>query len=787
MRIEAQTYLGIPEAAACSISAFQNSNPQQYTPIVTICLQRIIIIQSVTIMSLSFVTGTWQLATWGFSAGDVALLAGAGRSAGNWLIAQLKDRALLDFMSIDIDQILTRKGLIDTVSLHQRWDVKLRLLQNNKPVTIKNPQGHKVPIVENMDRFTWIMTLITAALDAALSASCLQTVISGLLEDLFQEAPVGLEYLHHELPLHIQGWRSSACVRGVLDKANRTWSALADRGTHWPGKMPPDDSHNLVDFLKWLLAGDRSMFATGSSDVFSIASVLGDLGMEVCAIASPNSVDESCIHVVLDSNLVTSQGPNNKEETSIRWGMRVPLNFMQECVSLWPGDIGSTNELRRIFEDGMQAVESDGVTVIPTLGPSTLSFYIHTCLSSSQRRRLSSRAFRLQHVFLPEGTDAAASTLGRLTEHWPEQDKANLDTALRNYEQIHDMASLETVLAPTSIAQLQTFLLGFYYKLTKPLIDVSRLAVMEGVGSWGYHDGACLRRFAMFKEAHKRITSKGKDFERSTYGRHEMIALIAFLYAGADRDIFEQDHLYRNTTVGVVAKLTVVTLATLGDVASTYDCGKFALLDVDTSCIPCNKRGIVGMGWVASLSPTRWEKGNTQLDNLAQIDLKSSGEDFTTHIEPDWNNDPQCVLLAFRHRGRLVCRLTQDVIEGSFESGWLAFPQQCDRGFSAHTESDTGGHDDDNTLGTHFTNLAVVPLEHFHGNRLPLPEDENTALVIPTMHLPRARACILGNYNLALFKSVRETRGTMTFGEVNSHHELRAAIKQGISCIVAGT
>ena len=40
-----------------------------------------------------------------------------------------------------------------------------------------------------------------------------------------------------------------------------------------------------------------------------------------------------------------------------RWGMRIPLDLPQECVSIWPGDQGNNNHLRMLLGDGMKAVE----------------------------------------------------------------------------------------------------------------------------------------------------------------------------------------------------------------------------------------------------------------------------------------------------------------------------------------------------------------------------------------------------------------------------------------------
>src|SRR5216110_870665 len=105
-------------------------------------------------MALSFTAGTLTLASWGIGAGDIAVLAGVGRSVGTWLMAQHEDRGWLGLLGVTPDDVLRRRGLIDTMALHQRWDNELILLQNGKRIKIEHP-SRSGALVENMDRLTW--------------------------------------------------------------------------------------------------------------------------------------------------------------------------------------------------------------------------------------------------------------------------------------------------------------------------------------------------------------------------------------------------------------------------------------------------------------------------------------------------------------------------------------------------------------------------------------------------------------------------------------------------------
>lgn len=282
-------------------------------------------------MALSFAVGTSALVNWGFSAGDIAVMAGAGRTVGTWLMAQSKDRGLADFLSVDTDKILTRRGLVDINALHKRWDCKLTLLQNGRPVSIVHPAGPRKPLVENLDRFTWIMILIVSALEASVSARDLRAVMSCFLTTLFEESPVGTDFLEHELSQHIQGWRSSACVRGVLQKARDAWDTLGQQQKHWPGYAPLSDRGEILRLLFWLINGLDTVFSTASTDVFCIAVVLQDLGIEITsATGKVVDPDESRLLVCLDSSVIAT---GVKATAKARWGMRIPLDFMCFCLA----------------------------------------------------------------------------------------------------------------------------------------------------------------------------------------------------------------------------------------------------------------------------------------------------------------------------------------------------------------------------------------------------------------------------------------------------------------------
>lgn len=85
-----------------------------------------------------------------------------------------------------------------------------------------------------------------------------------------------------------------------------------------------------------------------------------------------------------------------------------------------------------------------------------------------------------------------------------------------------------------SLAQLQAYILGFYYSFLRPLLNASELAIMEIYGSWRWYD---LELFQLLKTfistRHHRKLRSGKD-KVHFFHRQEILKLLAFLFASGD-------------------------------------------------------------------------------------------------------------------------------------------------------------------------------------------------------------------------------------------------------------
>ena len=287
------------------------------------------------IMSLAWNTGSSTLAQWGFSAGDIAAIAGAGRSVGTWLMAQSKDRMLLDFLQTEAHDVIRRRGLIDRVALHEQWDTRLFLLQNGRRRIIEPAGGNTV---ENMDKFTWLMTLFVASLDAAFSVSNVRKVMTEFLIMLFSEHVDGLDYLLHELPRHVEGWMSIAITRNIAARAREEWFTLANRGVHEPGLIPTGDVGEIVRLLNWITTSREQKFLTSSGDAYALSIVMHTIGIDLLSPGDAASEqDENRFVVCLVRDPISTNSKGKFQRLNERTGMRVPLQCMEECVSVWPG------------------------------------------------------------------------------------------------------------------------------------------------------------------------------------------------------------------------------------------------------------------------------------------------------------------------------------------------------------------------------------------------------------------------------------------------------------------
>jgi len=222
-----------------------------------------------------------------------------------------------------------------------------------------------------------------------------------------------------------------------------------------------------------------------------------------------------------------------------------------------------------------------------------------------------------------------AKRLNALVSGWDQMDRMSLDSALRKSEDPDNFLMLKHHSSDRALDELQSFLMGFYYKLLLPLVGITYLSKAEAFGSWGYTDVNFFQQVMMLLKENRFQYSNFHTGEWTTVDRPQILALTAYMFAGAEQ-ISINDLI--PGAIGVLAKLSLVTRACLGAISSLDGAGKFFLMDVDTTCFPSNARGVVLEGIPAILNEIEEGQDHVTLDKAALVD---EDDDYSVHIEPD--------------------------------------------------------------------------------------------------------------------------------------------------------
>jgi hypothetical protein len=515
-------------------------------------------------MALSFSTNTWQLVNLGLSVGDIATLAGVGRSAISWLIAHARDEQLLNLWKVDIRELGLRPGLADPVTLNKRWGRRITFLENGRVRSGELGGG----TIENMNQFTWTMTVVTGCLDVAASSKLLQEVVVALTIRLFENKTADdiAQYLQYEIPQHIQGWRSAACAREMSKAAREKWAKLEKGNVHLPGFIPSNETEELVNFLHWLVGTKETSFMTASSDIFALAQLLQDMGFDLIRTGVVDDVfDESVAAVILDQSVMgVRNGTSSAPPDRYRKGMRIPLQYMVESISLWPGSADNNNKRRRIFSDGMTAASELTIKAVSSpWGNRDTDVAIRVISKEiAPISRIETEIFELGERYLLLNTQKAMDSLALLVDSW------HTPTSKQRAEVVQGLGLVGRRGDDfENHAEFQVFLLGYYYAAMSSILDTTQMSLQEAFGSWGWNDLDFFDFIRAFSKT--KLNHKG---DGNLFWKFQVLKLIAYLFAGAEADQLSQ---MGTGAIGVLAKLSIVSAALMGSADTPEKITKF--------------------------------------------------------------------------------------------------------------------------------------------------------------------------------------------------------------------
>ncbi|KAJ5909888.1 hypothetical protein N7504_004531 [Penicillium tannophilum] len=602
-----------------------------------------------------------DLVSLGVSITDVANLAGAGRAVGTWVMNSFKDQGLLQFMKLDPEDLVPRKGLLDPVALHEKWDSQLTLLVNGDRRLIGD---HSRPVVGNMGTFSWFMVLIISAMDATLQTSSMKKAARKFLTALFEEHVDELDYLQRELPQHIQGWVSAAVVRGTISRARVEWQNLLNCGRRLPGSIPDKDVPEIVRLLVWLAGAkgqrESKSFRTTSSDVFAFATILQSVGLDI--IETVNETQDEM--AVLESRLAVKFDPysfayaaTNKlytqhdiDSQTQRLGMRIPLIRMEECVSVWPETASENNYRRMLFREGHAASQTLSISTQHMTSGRTIPEWQAFLLCDETKGdvgRLDGLLNRMVYEFFPIPNPSIIDGISGILKHSPDlMDRAGVGI-FRHLEENSDL-----------LGKIQVYVLGYYYGMLRKVLNVSKLSTPEAYANWQWFDTRLLTWIKMVLSDYCKENGKTRVLSRTG-----MLMLLGRLFAGAEED---QLRALDNSAIGIHGKISVVSTSLMGATRSKDAATCFCLLDTDSTAIPSNARGIVKSG-VQDMTFKR--PSMLQENHLCEIKnpvILGTAEDLTSHIEPDWENDIQQCQVVYRYKGRIVGRMAPLTMENAW-------------------------------------------------------------------------------------------------------------------------
>jgi hypothetical protein len=383
------------------------------------------------------------------------------------------------------------------------------------------------------------MTLVVASLDVTLDSRIVRKLVSDLMLRIIKDRTTRDEVLIHGLNKHIEGWRSAGCVRGISVACRDVWNRLLLQGKHPSGNIPESDAVEILRLLFWIATGQDNRFDTASTDVFCLAEILAEIGLDqlITTTNIEEKCDESRLLVVLNASHVRQLSGLNPNIWRRRRGMRIPLNELEESVFMWAGDTTEGNMRRDIFSSGMRAGSNTKLVVVPrktqtlyAMNDKSLDvYYVVESNTQETLQRLDKNVYRLLDGLFLESTPETASSLQNLVRRWPSDNISAIGWWLKDVRPDDDTEVARRFLdlsATKDLSHLIIFVLGYYYAVLKPLLNTTQLVRPEAIGSWGCDDIqvlTVLRRFKLSADA----DNEGR------FARHEVLRLLGYMFAGA--------------------------------------------------------------------------------------------------------------------------------------------------------------------------------------------------------------------------------------------------------------
>lgn len=463
------------------------------------------------------------------------------------------------------------------------------------------------------------------------------------------------------------------------------------------GFMPQDDSHEVADFLYWLMAEKDQVRYTSSSDVAGIAYCLCHLSFEILTVENFGHIPASgtgCRLVYNKAPLFTGRemGSSDSRRNESRRGLSTTISLTQpeETFSTFPIGRELANTCRMAWEEGTMAGES------VHLGPGepqqmTLTSYDLTMRFSNrgtpvtEQRRIDTKISRLTSNLAVFNSQEVHKGLEQVVGRLSSEVLLRVVDTVRASDESQVRAFLKDEPTLEAFTTCQAFFMGYYYRIFSEVVDSSLLEIKTVSGCWGYNSASLLCRMqGFFQGANSYYTGPDrKDIFLSS--RTAVLSILANLYTNIDLDLpmspLGTRPSHKELCVGIVGKRIILTKSLIHACKTTTEIAQFVLLDSDSGSIPRTVDGVVFTGIPSPFST--WEGESPGVcDNIIPTGPR---EDCTRHIEADWNGVPERLLLCIRYKGRRLGSLNPGHADLNFWNATIESQSEPKpRDFSGH-------------------------------------------------------------------------------------------------------
>lgn len=246
----------------------------------------------------------------------------------------------------------------------------------------------------------------------------------------------------------------------------------------------------------------------------------------------------------------------------------------------------------------------------------------------------------------------------------------------------------------------QSFFTGYYYKALLRLVDTRSLKVQTVEGQWGFRSAYLLThmRFNFWKNG------IGKDSRRDSVSRQSIIEALSMMLLNREvrltSDSNTEEDRKGDWCVGVIARRSLLTNSLVSGCYHPGEIGRFVLLDVDVGGVPRDYDGIVRPVGIENVEDYLQPKEVPPAESAVGANLTESSppEDATLHIEPDWDGNPDQLVICVRYRGRRFTTFSPTVVDAYFICSYIPpidepRPEPLARGFQVTVSQLISAHE----------------------------------------------------------------------------------------------